>query len=229
MGAHHVMQQRLVVAVKDPNAVWHLLCITRLGKVSMLRDLTLYEAREAYKRLKPDTHPQKWVDPNCEKCKELAQRQGFYGSSFVSCRSYGPHDDWLDKVEVIGPSGLALDPWYGVEPEIRHIYHCSCPPPPLPWDETRADFWNNPKLWDGIDPTKQVCWQRKPDEHIHSDGVGGGDPKPDQRSPSDLRRSERAKSVAHKSPNPRASDRTKNRPVSPHQSERAGRNGGTAQ
>lgn len=26
------------------------------------------------------------------------------------------------------------------------------------WDAKRADFWNNPKLWHGIDPTQQMCW-----------------------------------------------------------------------
>lgn len=29
------------------------------------------------------------------------------------------------------------------------------------WDMTRTDFWNNPKLWWGIDPHSTWCWARE--------------------------------------------------------------------
>lgn len=92
--------------------VWSLVCITRLGRVSMLKHLTLREARETYKRLLPDTRPKTYIFPKDARggvtCNEWSRR-------------YGPTDDWLERVEAIGPEGEDLDPWHGVEPIIKDL------------------------------------------------------------------------------------------------------------
>jgi hypothetical protein len=211
----------------DPSRkAWHLVCITRLGKVSMLRDLDLVTARETYKRLRGEDHPKQYVFSDC-KC-------GKYGWSWIGDGgSYGPHDDWLEKVEVIGPQGKSLedlDPWHGVAPHIidmTHLCRCGHRKGPEPkWDASRTDFWNNPKLWEGIDPTKQMCWRRRPDEYLHSDGAGGSGSKHHQRRASDLRRDKRSQGVSPQRRNHAASNRAKNRPLerpkAPPQSERTG-------
>lgn len=104
--------------------VWNLICITRKGKVSMLRDLDLYTARETYKRLRPESYPVSYKFPDCEKCAGggwcWSTSSGFYSSD----------DDGLDRVEIVGPPGENLDPWHGVEPRIRDMTHlCRCPKP----------------------------------------------------------------------------------------------------
>lgn len=108
-----------------PKLEWHLICITRLGKVSMLRDLDLFTARETYKRLRPEEHPEEW---DIRKCLRTGEKPTSWHGGFVMGsmgRSYGPHDDWLEKVEVVGPHGVKLDPWHGVPPHIR-VMRCQC-------------------------------------------------------------------------------------------------------
>ncbi len=142
---------------RKPKLEWTLVCVTQKGSVSMLRDLDLYTARETYKRLRPYEYPREHIFPDCEEC-------GRYGWSWSGGgATYSSNDDRLDKVEVIGPPGKNLDPWHGVEPAIidmTHLCRCGNRKPPVPtWDETRKDFWNNPKLWDKIDdPKRQMCW-----------------------------------------------------------------------
>jgi hypothetical protein len=164
----------------------------------MLRDLTLYEAREAYKRLRPDDHPKSYVFSDCE-CGKNGWSWGGFG------RSYGPHDDWLEKISVIGPNGAnlkELDPWFGVAPcMVDMTYLCRCghrKGPEPPWDQSRTDFWNDPKLWDGIDPTKQMCWSKResPSDRDDSDLPEPGDDraKPRQRVSANLRHPKAPKS-----------------------------------
>lgn len=93
----------------EDNRKWSLVCETRLGKVSILRDLSTPEARETYKRLKPDTRPEKHIWPE--------DRNSAIGTWSMG-RSYGPTDDWLDKVHIISHDGSELEPWHGVEPKI---------------------------------------------------------------------------------------------------------------
>lgn len=170
---------------------WHLVCVTRKGKVSMLQNLTMTVARETYKRLRPGEHPE---DHKFEKCKVTGEKYCQF-SDRGGCWSYDSDDDHLDRVDIIGPLGKALDPWFGVEPRvIKHVCRCEelyregsirtadgtilraplkkpstaatpvmepAPAPKVPrWDKRRADFWNNPRLWDRIrDTRKQMCWE----------------------------------------------------------------------
>ncbi len=193
---------------------WHLVCITRKGKVSMLSNLDLRTARETYKRLLPGERPEKRVFPDCQKCGEHEWSWGGWCS--------GGDGDRLEKVEVVGPEGEKLDPWFGVEPRIIDMGHlCKCPPEPKPWDETRTDFWNNPKLWDGIDPVTRLCWQRElASEPIHSNGISGSGPKRRKRNASDICSVQRAEGVAHQSRHSRPHD--KSSIARPRQSERTG-------
>lgn len=105
-----------------PKLEWHLICVTRLGKVSILKDLDLFTAREAYKRLQPDTRPKKY---NLGKCLRTGEEAGSFSHSYGWVSSFGKHDDWLEKVEAIGPSGLELDPWHGVQPRVIAA-ECDC-------------------------------------------------------------------------------------------------------
>src|ERR1044072_1394313 len=56
-----------------PNAggEWHLVCITKKGKVSILKNLDLRSAREAYKRLLPGTYPE-----DHQFCAECSKESG---------------------------------------------------------------------------------------------------------------------------------------------------------
>lgn len=191
---------------------WHLVCITRKGKVSILRNLDLRTARETYKRLLPGTHPED--HQFCEQCsKKNGGIRSWSGGGWCSSSD----SDRLERVEAVGPEGVKLDPWHGVKPRV--IFHCRVgepiwnnrgdvigyvpphPKPELKWEEGRSDFWNNPKLWDGIDPTKQMCWQRKPDELLHNDGAGSGGAEHHQRGASDLRGNKRPQGVSPQSRN----------------------------
>lgn len=157
--------------IPDAEGEWHLVCITRKGKVSMLKNLDLRTARETYKRLLPSTYP---VDHRfCEICDKESGGSWSWGGGYCSSSD----SDRLEKVEALGPEGVKLDPWHGVAPRV--IFHCRVgeprwnsrgemigrvpehPKPEPKWDASRADFWNNPKLWDGIDPTKKKCWQER--------------------------------------------------------------------
>ncbi len=88
---------------------WHLICITRNGKVSILKNLDLRTARETYKKLQPETRPKEYIYPECSSWS-------WSGGGFIIYES--SNDDKLDKVEAIGPEGVDLDPWFGVEPQI---------------------------------------------------------------------------------------------------------------
>lgn len=98
-------------AATDPKR-WHLIYQTRLGRVSILKNLDTRTARETYRRLKPDTRPKEYIYPT----KEDGYQGGgiSYGHSF----SMGSNDDRLSSVHVIAPAGKQLDPWKGVDPEI---------------------------------------------------------------------------------------------------------------
>lgn len=165
----------------SPATDWHLICVTRQGKVSMLQNLTLTVARETYQRLLPHTHPVKHVPPKCRQGDKITIIGDLeFDDWSPSCKSdpdrhercfvtYGRSDreDGLERVDVVGPKGRELNPWAGVEPrEIHH--HCWCdlpadspPAPPRPrWDRKRTDFWNHPRLWDRVkDPHRQMCWE----------------------------------------------------------------------
>lgn len=182
---------------------WHLICITRKGKVSILKNLDLRSARETYKKLLPSTHPED--HQFCEECSKKNGGGFCYSSGWCS----SSNEDRLDRIEIVGPEGADLDPWHGVAPKV--FFHCDAgtpiwdnrgnlighvPPHPKPepaWDEGRADFWNNPKLWEGIDPTRQMCWRRT-DERVHCNGAGDGSSKHRNRGAPDLGGSERPKS-----------------------------------
>lgn len=155
---------------------WHLVCVTRKGKVSMLQNLTLTMARETYKRLRPDERPERHIWP--EECVEC----GNSGSWVWSCGyGYTSSGDGLERVDVIGPPGKQLDPWHGVKPIVIDMtYRAQCgrcgnngrPRPDAPklpttakpavarWDRKRTDFWNHPRLWDRVKDThRQPCWE----------------------------------------------------------------------
>jgi len=103
---------------------WHLVCITRLCRVSMLKHLDLRTARETYKRLMPDEHPKDYKFPDCERCRYRGLNSVGFG------RSYGPNDDWLERVDAIGPEGQELEPWKGVKPRLIDMsYMCQCSKP----------------------------------------------------------------------------------------------------
>ena len=91
---------------------WHLVCITRKGQVSMLKNLDLRTARETYKRLLPDTRPVEYIRTECRSYSGVWG----YGSQMFSSSSCD--DDGLEKVEIIGPDGVELDPWHGVAPKV---------------------------------------------------------------------------------------------------------------
>lgn len=96
---------------RKPKAEWHLVCITRNGKVSMLKNLDLFTARETYKKLLPGTHPKRHIWPECN----IRSSWGFGRMTIGSSRDDG---DGLERVEVVGPEGVELDPWCGVEPRV---------------------------------------------------------------------------------------------------------------
>ncbi len=113
---------------------WHLVCITRKGKVSMLDNLTLTMARETYKKLLPGTYPVNYYHPKCRggklavdrhtmECKAL---EDHYSGGWVSCGDGKDREpDRLEKVEALGPKGKELNPWAGCKPrEVR--MHCHC-------------------------------------------------------------------------------------------------------
>ena len=89
---------------------WHLLCTTNRGKVSILKNLDLDTARQAYRKLMPHTYPVKHINA------EYASNCGY-----AEC-SYGEESEKLQKVDVLGPDGLELDPWFGFEPHVIDPY-----------------------------------------------------------------------------------------------------------
>lgn len=96
---------------------WHLVCVTRHGKVSILKNLDLRTARETYKTLMPDERPETYKYPDCDECRRFGAIRygGFTSSSDRDC---------LKRVEAIGPEGEDLDPWFGVEPRLVDLSHC---------------------------------------------------------------------------------------------------------
>jgi len=85
---------------------WSLVTVTHKGTVSILRNLDTYTAREAYKRLRPDKRPEKIIWPACG------------GLSWSGGYSHSINENAIAKVEIIGPAGQDLDPWFGVAPRI---------------------------------------------------------------------------------------------------------------
>ncbi len=89
---------------------WHLVCVTRLGRVSILKNLDLRTARETYKKLRPEEYPEKVILSEDDENNELHH--------FGWGRTYGKDDDFLNEVHPIGPEGMELDPWHGVTPRV---------------------------------------------------------------------------------------------------------------
>lgn len=82
---------------------WHLMTVTYGGKVSILRNLDAPTARQAYQRLQPDSRPREYI--NYPEGNLI---------SWAQVRSV--RDEGIDKVHILGPEGVDLDPWRGVEP-----------------------------------------------------------------------------------------------------------------
>lgn len=105
----------------DPTqTVWHIVSETRLGRISILKNLDEHTARETYKRLRPDDHPKTYIPSK----GSVDTTYSYVGNS------YGANDDWLQKVHVIGPEGIELDPWAGVEPRVVNLSEDSYAFPP---------------------------------------------------------------------------------------------------
>ncbi|WP_066120517.1 hypothetical protein [Blastomonas sp. CCH2-A2] len=142
--------------------LWHLVCQTRLGRVSILKNLDTETARLTYQRLRPDEHPEEYIYP-----QSFYETGSWSGCSFGRSRSYSANDDWLEKVHVIGPPGAKLDPWAGVAPRIVDL---RTPEERAAEAEIkkfesgeRLDVWNYPRRWEGVaDPHTQTM--RLPDD-----------------------------------------------------------------
>lgn len=159
---------------------WALVCVSKKAGVSILKDLDTYTARETYRRLCPDQAPREHIFPEeydgweeddaLDEAEWLFRFPHFHRINFrfgqALCGYSGSYDDRI-RIEVIGPEGEELDPWAGVDP-IIHDYRTPRQKVGMEgkrqaeedakWDPSRTDFWNNPALWDGIDPRKGVCW-----------------------------------------------------------------------
>lgn len=86
---------------------WSLVAFTHNGKVSILKNLDTYTARETYKKLKPDECPKEYIWPACGQ------------HTWSSGRRIGGAE--IDRVEIIGPAGQQLDPWQGVAPTVMNF------------------------------------------------------------------------------------------------------------
>lgn len=89
----------------ETETCWHLMVTTLGGKVSMLQNLDAPTARQAYRRLRPDQHPKKFINK---------PEGGFSWSGGMRHCSDGD----IESVDILGPEGCELDPWRGVEPRI---------------------------------------------------------------------------------------------------------------
>jgi hypothetical protein len=107
---------------------WSLLTKTRSGQVSILRDLTLYECKEAYVRLNPEFGR---TYTSYEDCDPASRSPGSFG-----CVSFGGRlvdKNEIEQREVFGPPGWVetdistWDPWPTCEfigwHDERHFRH----------------------------------------------------------------------------------------------------------
>jgi hypothetical protein len=105
---------RLGHSATVPNAetdtCWHLLCRTEGGKVSILKNLDAPTARQAYRKLRPDTKPAKYL-------RRPKGGVGWSGGLFQVSDSH------IRSVDILGPEGVELDPWKGVEPDYFDLGH----------------------------------------------------------------------------------------------------------
>lgn len=94
------------VEYDETATAWHILVVTRGGKVSILKNLDAPTARQAYRSLKPDSRPvefNNWPE----------------NGSWQSSGGFRPSSDGdIVRVEILGPEGAELDPWRGVEPRV---------------------------------------------------------------------------------------------------------------
>lgn len=100
-----------MTAYKETDTCWHLLCRTYGGKVSIIKNLDAPSARQAYQKLLPRSHPERYLNP---------PKNGSINWGSGGC--FGPSDNAIDRVDILGPEGVELDPWRGVEP---HYYDLS--------------------------------------------------------------------------------------------------------
>lgn len=89
----------------EADKCWHLMITTEGGKVSMLQNLDAPTARQAYQKLLPGQRPVKYLN----------RPEGPFIHN-VGCFSI--RDEDIRKVDILGPEGVDLDPWRGVEPRI---------------------------------------------------------------------------------------------------------------
>lgn len=88
----------------ETDKCWHLMITTEGGKVSMLQNLDAPTARQAYQKLLPDRRPVKYLN---------MPKSGFTTGNWREVS-----DGDIRKVDILGPEGVDLDPWRGVEPRI---------------------------------------------------------------------------------------------------------------
>lgn len=98
-------------AYDEADTCWHLLVTTRKGKVSILQNLDARTARQAYQRLMPDTRPVEYIN---------VPESGSWGYC-TGGRIASRDDDWVQKVDILGPEGAELNPWHGVQPAIIDV------------------------------------------------------------------------------------------------------------
>lgn len=88
----------------ESDRCWNLMITTYGGQVSMLQDLDAPTARQAYRRLLPDTRPVEYIN------------KGDLTMWGLGYRTYTDGD--IKQVDIFGPEGCSLDPWKGVSPRI---------------------------------------------------------------------------------------------------------------
>jgi len=89
----------------EKDTCWHILTVTRGGKVSMIKNLDAPTARQSYRRLRPDRHPKEYIN--------IPESGSWTRNSISHCS-----DSDIEKVDIIGPEGCELKPWEGVKPHI---------------------------------------------------------------------------------------------------------------
>jgi hypothetical protein len=97
----------MTVEYDELDPCWHLMVTYSDSKepsrVCILQNLRAQTARQAYRRLCPQTHPVRYIN---------VPPSGNTYSGTISYSSSGP------AVDILGPEGADLDPWRGVEPRV---------------------------------------------------------------------------------------------------------------
>ena len=171
--------------VTKPKTDWHLVCETKKGRVSILKNLDYATAVQTYRRLMPDQRPRTYKRCDCNLRGLVSYGYGFIG---------GTERDCMKEVHAIGPEGAAFEPREGWEPIeedircdkcIRAEWEAPCfttaavmptrwsdltlpdvpelKPAPQPEPHATPDFWNDPERWDRIEnPHKEMFWEKQP-------------------------------------------------------------------